>query len=160
MLIPAQISGWMMINVVAILAYLIIHINILIFAVGRQIFIELSPILSLPHMPTLWRSVWAVCGQHCIYTEENSWPLYKRKVGRSYYLQTLLLCLWNWDRGRWRGFSLKCIHWCEWGESVCEYTPTPGIRCGHYQAESGHHHQEENYSRWYQDHQTVTHKQL
>ena len=49
MLILAQISGWMMINVVAILAYLIIHINILIFAVGSQIFIELSPILSPQH---------------------------------------------------------------------------------------------------------------
>ena len=36
MLIPTQISVWMMINVVAILAYLIIHINILIFAPGRQ----------------------------------------------------------------------------------------------------------------------------
>ena len=43
----------MMINVVAILAYLIIHINILIFAVGSQIFIELSPILSPQHTRSL-----------------------------------------------------------------------------------------------------------
>ena len=41
MLIPTQISVWMMINVVAILAYLIIHINIPIFAVCSQIFIRL-----------------------------------------------------------------------------------------------------------------------
>ena len=53
MLILAQISSWMMINVVAILAYLIIHINILIFAVGSQIFIELSPILSPQHTRSL-----------------------------------------------------------------------------------------------------------
>ena len=43
----------MMINVVAILAYLIIHINILIFAVGSQIFIELSPILFPQHTHSL-----------------------------------------------------------------------------------------------------------
>ena len=49
----------MMINVVAILAYLIIHINILIFAVGSQIFIELSPTILSPqhtHIPS--HSVW------------------------------------------------------------------------------------------------------
>ena len=60
----------MMINVVAILAYLIIHINILIFAVGSQIFIELSPTILSPqhtHVP----SHSALCGQSSYYTENS-----------------------------------------------------------------------------------------
>ena len=58
----------MMINVVAILAYLIIHINILIFAVGSQIFIELSPILFPRHTHSLTLCVAKVLTSQDLYS--------------------------------------------------------------------------------------------
>ena len=124
MLILAQISGWMMINVVAILAYLIIHINILIFAVGSQIFIELSPILSPQHTHPL-----TLCVAKVLNSFSPFLPQFTIFFLRSFWLEfTAVLEL------RAEG-TVKCVN--------SEHAPMADIGCGHY-------HGEENYSRWSQ----------
>ena len=114
----------MMINVVAILAYLIIHINILIFAVGSQIFIELSPILSPQHTHPL-----TLCVAKVLNSFSPFLPQLTIFFLRSFWLEfTAVLKL------RAEG-TVKCVN--------SEHAPMANIGCGHY-------HGEENYSRWSQ----------